>query len=77
MWHGVFAPRGTPPAVVQQLNAALRTALQDPELVRREEALGITMVDDQRLSPAGHRQYVAAEVARWAQVFKEAGVKPE
>jgi tripartite-type tricarboxylate transporter receptor subunit TctC len=35
VWHGVFAPKGTPSAVVQKLAAALKSALKDPNLVRR------------------------------------------
>ena len=35
IWHGIFAPKGTPPAIVQKLSAALRTALKDPDLIKR------------------------------------------
>ncbi len=73
VWHGLYAPRGTPPAVLEKLNAALRVALKDPELIKREEALGLTVVTDDRLSPAGHRKFVEAEKARWAKVIKDAG----
>jgi len=73
VWHGLYAPRGTPPAVLARLNAALRTALKDPELVKREEALGLTVISDGRLDPAGHRKFVEAEMARWGKVIKEAG----
>jgi tripartite-type tricarboxylate transporter receptor subunit TctC len=73
VWHGVYAPRGTPVAVLEKLNAALRAALKDPELIKREEALGLTVVTDDRLSPAGHRKFVEAEKARWAKVIKDAG----
>ena len=73
VWHGLYAPRGTPAAVLARLNAALRVALKDPELVRREEALGLAVVSDDRLDPAGHRKFVEAEKARWSKVIKEAG----
>ena len=73
VWHGLYAPRGTPPAVIAKLNSALRAALKDPELIRREEALGLTVVKDDRLDPAGHRKFVEAEKARWSKVIKEAG----
>lgn len=73
VWHGLYAPKGTPPAVLARLNAALRTALKDPELVRREEALGLSVVKDDRLDSAGHRKFVEAEKARWAKVIKDAG----
>jgi tripartite-type tricarboxylate transporter receptor subunit TctC len=73
VWHGLYAPRGTPPAVLAKLNAALRTALKDPDLIKREEALGLTVVNDDRLDPAGHKKYLEAEKARWSKVIKDAG----
>lgn len=73
VWHGLYAPRGTPPAVLEKLNAALRVALKDPELIKREEALGLTVVTGDRLAPLGHRKFVEAEKARWAKVIKDAG----
>ena len=73
VWHGLYAPRGTPTAVIDKLNTALRAALKDPELIKREEALGLTVVADDRLDPAGHRRFVAAEKERWGKVIKEAG----
>lgn len=73
VWHGLYAPHGTPPEVLAKLNAALRVALKDPELIKREEALGLTIVSDDRLSPAGHRKFVEAEMARWSKVIKDAG----
>ncbi|ROZ78745.1 tripartite tricarboxylate transporter substrate-binding protein [Ramlibacter sp. WS9] len=73
VWHGLYAPRGTPPAVLARLNAALRLALKDPELVKRQEALGLSVISDGRLDPAGHKKFVEAEMARWSKVIKDAG----
>jgi tripartite-type tricarboxylate transporter receptor subunit TctC len=73
VWHGLYAPRGTPPAVLAKLNAALRVALKDPDFIAREEALGLNVVKDDRLSPAGHRKFVEAEKLRWSKVIKDAG----
>lgn len=73
VWHGLYAPKGTPPAVLAKLNAALRTALKDPELIKREEALGLSVISDNRLEPAGHRKFLEAEVTRWGEVIKKAG----
>ncbi len=77
VWHGLYAPRGTPPAVLEKINAALRSALKDPELIKRQEALGITVVTDERLAPAGHRQFFESEVSRWTKAIKDAGIQPE
>jgi tripartite-type tricarboxylate transporter receptor subunit TctC len=77
VWHGLYAPRGTPPAVLEKINAALRSALKDPELIKRQEALGITVVSDGRLAPAEHRKFFESEVGRWAKAIKDAGIQPE
>jgi len=73
VWHGLYAPKGTPPAVLAKINAALRTALKDPELIKREEALGLTIVNDDRLDPAGHKKFLITETVRWSKVIKDAG----
>jgi tripartite-type tricarboxylate transporter receptor subunit TctC len=77
VWHGLYAPRGTPPEIIQKINAALRVALKDPDLVKRQEALGIVVVTDGRLSPAEHRKFFDSEVNRWTKTIKDAGVQPE
>jgi tripartite-type tricarboxylate transporter receptor subunit TctC len=77
VWHGLYAARGTPPEVIQKINAALRIALKDPELIKRQEAVGITVVTDGRLAPAEHRKFFEAEVDRWTKTFKDAGIQPE
>jgi tripartite-type tricarboxylate transporter receptor subunit TctC len=73
VWHGVYAPKNTPAPVLAKLNDALRGALKDPELVKRQEALGITVVSDARVEPAAHKKFVELEVARWAKVIQAAG----
>ncbi len=73
VWHGLYAPKNLPPAVAQKLNAALRTALKSPELIKRQEALGITVINDARLDPKEHRKFVEGEVIRWSAVIKAAG----
>lgn len=73
VWHGVYAPKGTPPAVLARLNAAIRAALKDPELIQREEALGVRIVTDARLEPAEHKKYVEGEMNRWSRIIKNSG----
>jgi tripartite-type tricarboxylate transporter receptor subunit TctC len=73
VWHGLYAPRGVPAPVLQRLNTALQEALRNPEFVRRMDALGAVMITDDRVSPAGHRRFVAAEIDRWAPVIRAAG----
>ena len=73
IWHGMYAPKGTPKAVVDKLNSALRAALKDPEFIKREEALGAVVITDARLGGAEHKKFVEAEIARWGPVIKAAG----
>ena len=73
IWHGLYAPKGTPKAVLDQLNTALRAALKDPEFIKREEALGAVVVTDARLSPAEHKKFVEAEINKLGTAIKAAG----
>ena len=72
IWHGLYAPQGAPPEIARALNAALRSALRDPAFVDRMQALGAVVVDDDRLSPEGHRRFVAAEIERWGRALRAA-----
>ena len=73
IWHGLYAPKGTPKAVVDKLNGALRAALKDPEFIKREEALGAVVITDARLGGAEHKRFVEAEINKWGPVIKAAG----
>ena len=73
IWHGLYAPKGTPKAVIDTVNAALRNALKDPEFIKRQEALGAVVVTDARVNPADHKKFVEAEIAKWAPAIKAAG----
>jgi tripartite-type tricarboxylate transporter receptor subunit TctC len=73
IWHGLYAPKGTPKTVTDKINTALRAALKDPEFIKREEALGAVVVTDARLSGAEHKKFVEAEINKWGPVIKAAG----
>jgi tripartite-type tricarboxylate transporter receptor subunit TctC len=73
IWHAMYAPKGTPKAVVDKVNAALKTALKDAEFIKREEALGAVVVSDARTNPAEHKKFVEAEINKWGPVIKAAG----
>jgi len=73
IWHGMYAPKGTPKPIQDQVNAALRKALADPEFIKRQEALGAVVVTDARLGPAEHKRFVEAEINKWGPVIKAAG----
>ena len=73
IWHGLYAPKGTPKAALDKINAALRNALKDPEFIKRQEALGAVVVTDARLAPAEHKKFVEAEINKWGPAIKAAG----
>ena len=73
IWHGMYAPKGTPKPVLDKINAALRVALKDPEFIKREEALGAVIVTDGRLAGAEHKKFVEAEINKWGPAIKAAG----
>ena len=74
IWHGLYAPKGTPPAVVKKINDALKVALKDPVFVKNEEGLGAVVASDKRIEPEEHKKFVAAEIAKWTPIIKAAGV---
>jgi tripartite-type tricarboxylate transporter receptor subunit TctC len=74
IWQGLYAPKGTPAPVLKKLNDALRTAVKDPDFIRKQEAGGASVITDNRVEPATHKAFVLAEVAKWAPVIKSSGV---
>ena len=73
IWNGLYAPKGTPKPILDQINTALRASLKDPEFIKRQEALGAVMVNDGRASPAEHKKFVEAEIQKWGPAIKAAG----
>jgi tripartite-type tricarboxylate transporter receptor subunit TctC len=73
IWHGLYAPKGTPPAVLAQINAALKLALKDPDFIKKQEGLGAVVVADKRVEPAAHKAFVASELAKLKPVIEAAG----
>ena len=74
IWHGVYAPKGTPADVTAKINKALKAALKDPEFIKKQQALGAVVVTDKRSDPAEHKKFVAAEIAKWGPIIQAAGV---
>ena len=74
IWHGLYAPKGTPLDVQEKLNAALKVALKDPEFIKKQEGLGAVVVSDKRSDGAEHKKFVLAEIAKWSPILKAAGV---
>lgn len=74
VWHGMYAPKGTPQPVIDKLNAALRFAMQDPEVKKRLTDLSSDIVPMDKITPAGLRTHLEAEIGKWGPVIRKAGV---
>ncbi len=73
-WNAVFAPAATPPEVVQALNAAIGTALADAGVRQRLLDLGI---EPKGGTPAAIGDRLKADIARWGEVIRRAGIQPQ
>lgn len=71
-WFGMFAPAGTPAAVIDRLNKEVRTALADPAVVKRFEGLGVTSAPT---TPEEFRKFLTEETAKYADWVRLAGVQ--
>ena len=73
VWHGLYAPKGTPKDVLDRLNAALRVALKDPVVAARLAELGGQIVPESKQTPAGLRDWLKAEIDKWGPIIRKAG----
>lgn len=74
VWHGLYAPKGTPKAAIDKLVASLQEALKDPTVKTRFNDLGTDPVSTDRATPAALGTYLKAEIAKWTPLIKKAGV---
>ena len=74
VWHGLYAPKGTPKEVLDKLNTALRAALKDPDVAARFADLGAQIVPEAKQTPAGLRDWLKAEIDKWEPLIRKAGV---
>lgn len=77
VWHGIYAPKGTPAAVTAKLNTALRAALQDEVVKQRLADLSSEIVPTDKVTPEALRSHLAAETAKWGKVIRAAGIQGE
>jgi tripartite-type tricarboxylate transporter receptor subunit TctC len=77
VWHGMYAPKGTPPAVIGKLDDALRAALKDPAVTERFAKLGAQPAPANMATPDALRAHLKSEMNKWATTLRAAGVNPE
>jgi tripartite-type tricarboxylate transporter receptor subunit TctC len=73
VWHALYAPKGTPKAVIDRLNRALKVALKDPSVKQRFADLGTEPIADALANPEAHKAYLKAEIAKWRPIIEKAG----
>ncbi len=74
VWHGLWAPKGTPKPVIDKLATALQAALKDPSVVTKFAELGTEPVPQDQATPAALAKHLKAEVEKWAPIIKKAGI---
>jgi len=73
VWHGLYAPKGTPKAVIDKLTQALQVALKDDNVKQRFAELGTEPVVENRATPAALGAHLKAEIDKWTPIIKKAG----
>jgi tripartite-type tricarboxylate transporter receptor subunit TctC len=73
VWHGIYAPKGTPSGAIGKLGEALRAALKDPTVAARLAELGGDIVPDAKQTPDGLRTWLRPEIEKWGALIRAAG----
>ena len=74
VWHGLYAPKGTPKPVIDQLTKAMQVAIKDATVKQRFADLGAESVADKLATPEAHRAFLKSEIDKWGPIIKKAGV---
>lgn len=77
IWHGLWAPKGTPPEIIARLNAAAVATLQDSAIRHRMKDLGQDIPTPEEMAPAAFAAFHKQEYARWQKILEAANVKIE
>jgi tripartite-type tricarboxylate transporter receptor subunit TctC len=74
VWHGLYAPKGTPKATIDRLTQALQAAVQDPHVKQRLGDLGTEPVPVDKATPAALGKQLKSQIDLWSPIIKKAGV---
>ena len=77
VWHGIYAPAGTPSDVIERLNKALRASFQDPAVAKRLTDMGVVIPAEGALKPEALGERTSREIKRWGEVISATGIKAE
>ncbi len=73
IWHGLYAPKGTPAEAIARLNGALKKALADDTVKNRFAELGTAPSTEAEASPEALKAKLESEIARWKPIIEAAG----
>lgn len=73
VWHGIYAPKGTPKEAIVKFGDALKAALKDPSVMQKMQELGAVIVPEAKQTPAGLQTWLAQETQRYGPIIKAAG----
>ena len=74
VWHGVYAPKGTPQPILDKINAALKKALNTPDVKKRLEDANIDIVPADKISAKGLKDHLEKEINVWGPVIRKANI---
>ncbi|MDB5869373.1 MAG: hypothetical protein JWP96_1705 [Polaromonas sp.] len=74
VWHGMYAPKGTPKPILDKVTAALQVAMQDPAVKQRMADLSSEIAPMDKINANGLKSHLEAEIAKWSPVIKKAGI---
>ena len=77
VWHGMYAPKGTPAPVLTQINTAMRAAMAEPSIVQRLGELSSEIPTADKMTSKGLEDHLKAEINKWGPVIRKAGVSAD
>jgi tripartite-type tricarboxylate transporter receptor subunit TctC len=77
VWHGLYAPKGTPKEVIDRLAVSLRDALKDQNISDRYQEMSASIASPSQATPEALQNFLKADIDRWKTALKAAGIQPE
>ena len=74
VWHGIYAPKGTPAPILKKINTALKLALSDPTIKARMDESSIDIVPMAKVSEQGLKDHLEKEINRWGPLIRKANI---
>jgi tripartite-type tricarboxylate transporter receptor subunit TctC len=74
VWHGMYTPKGVPKPILDKLNAALKKALNTPDVKKRLEDANIDIVSQEKMTPNGLKAHLDAEINKWGPIIRKSNI---